>query len=1073
MSKQSSISRFFKPVKKSESLDSLRTSQSITESTLGTSQETSICLDDLSDSELENDLEVQIATDESIVPDQEVDLTKIDRNDTDLNSKMDDFKVQLTEKKLASDTNDRIERTNRFSKQLDKIMKKRKLSFNVPTNDDENTDDDDESPEPTSKKSRNQGTDNLTPLDQQVQALKIENRDKLLVIRVGYKYKCFAEDAIVASKILHIKLIPGKLSIDGSNPADSKFKKFAYCSFPDIRLNVHLQRLIYHDLKVAVVEQSETTAIKKQSSNKSNVFERKIEKTFSKATYGINNSFAPSKGEKYMLGNTRSIWTIRLHYINQIQVRYSILSINLNSGDVIFDDFNDHINSTDKLYTRIRYLEPAECIITCNNGIPKELSKLFRKIGCTLVFHDINDAKCDEVMPDEEEEKINILLKSLPIQGHKIPDMKKQIHKLFTYLKDYKTEQCLLLSSNYKPFKSLLYMILDHNALENLDIFTNNGKKGSLFWLLDHTRTPFGSRELRTWILRPLINQNEIEARLDAIDCMAKVVSDIFFDSLNHILNNIPDLLHTLNRISYGSTSRKEVYFFLKQLTSLSEHFHLHSRYIKENFTSEASNIRVKSPYIAEIFSSIDEYFSEPKIPVLLSMINIAAVMDKDVNKQLTEFFNLNNYDNSDNIIKIQREIESVKEELNDELIQARKILKRPYLKYRNEIEYLVEVRNSQIKNLPSDWTKVNSTKAVSRFCTPTTSKLVEKLNYHKELLAKECNIEYKRFLGKINEEYSNIRNIVEKLARYDCILSLAATSCNLNYCRPIFHTNSENENQFIKVRNGRNPVIESLDITYVPNNIEMFQNSGRVNIITGPNMGGKSSYIRQVALLIIMAQIGSHVPAEYMELTLFDNILTRIGASDNILQGQSTFKIEMEDVLRCINQSTSKSLLLLDEVGRGTGTIDGKAISYALMKYFIEKKENCPLVLFTTHFPELGESINSNLLKNYYMDFVEEYRSGESWPSVTFLYNLKPGISHDSYGLNVAKLAHIDDGIIKRAYAISHELKLNENNDSDALKILLRFKNIVNTDFGSNTTNDLSTLQDFEKWLDTNIDLS
>ncbi|SMN18407.1 similar to Saccharomyces cerevisiae YCR092C MSH3 Mismatch repair protein [Maudiozyma saulgeensis] len=1076
MSKQSTISRFFKPVKKEDNEGSFPNETSGHK--LGTSQENSICLDDSSDDELLNEGKFNERNENiyQVPKDTRDEISSFEKTNFSSDDNLEGMWKYQTENNVPnSDISLNIDqKRNDFDKKLNNIMKKRSFGLigsRIDDNDEEILEDSSESPEVPTKKGKKNGSTKLTPLDQQVKDLKLKNMDKLLVVRVGYKYKCFAQDAVIASKILHIRLIPGKLTIDESNPQDVKFKQFAYCSFPDIRLNVHLQRLLFHNLIVSVVEQSETTAIKKNSNNKSNVFIREIANTFSKATYGVNNSFNSSYNKGEILGNSKSIWLLSVQEVNNILLKYILFSVNLNSGEIMFDEFTENRYSTESLHTRIKYLQPTECMINSKIASLSMVIKLLKNVDCTIHRNATDSRLENEKLEDDEITAIKGTIEKVISNLKVSKESMSHIYILYSYLKGYSNEKSLLIPSNYKLFLSGLYMILDHNALESLDLFSNEGKKGSLFWILDHTRTPFGSRELYHWISRPLIKKEEIEKRLDAVDCMLKVISDIFFDSLNQILTKTPDLLNTLNRISYGSTSRKEIYFFLKQLVTIGKHFQLHEKYIKENILSESSTVFKNAPLLAHILSSIDQYFSENTLPKLLSMINIDAALDKDKTKQITGFFNLNNYDNSEEILKIQRDIEEIKMELKETLHGIRKLLKRPQLEYKNDTEYLIEIRNTQVKNLPDDWIKVNNTKVVSRFTTPITSKLVDKLNYQKELLLNECNKQYARFLGMINDEYVNINMVIHELATYDCILSLAATSCNVNYSRPKFISHGTEIKQLVKIRNGRNPVIESLDITYVPNDVDMAHNGSRVNIITGPNMGGKSSYIRQVALLVIMAQIGSYVPATYMELSLFDNVLTRIGAQDNIIEGKSTFKMEMEDVLRCISRCTPKSLLLLDEVGRGTGTIDGKAISYALLRYFCELAEVCPLVLFTTHFPDLGASINSNLLKSYYMDFVEEHRPGESWPSVVFLYTLKPGTSNDSYGLNVAKLANVENEIITKAFEKSSELKSYGKEFLKSLELPMQIRNAIENKKNKENTNPITFKDRFKMLM--NMDIS
>lgn len=329
----------------------------------------------------------------------------------------------------------------------------------------------------------------------------------------------------------------------------------------------------------------------------------------------------------------------------------------------------------------------------------------------------------------------------------------------------------------------------------------------------------------------------------------------------------------------------------------------------------------------------------------------------------------------------------------------------------------------------------------ISRFLTPKTKELVELLQYHKDLLYEEISEEYKRFLKRIASNYHAIKNFVDDIATYDCMLSLTAVSCNVGYTKPKFIDGAE---QKIVAKKARNPIIESLDVDYVPNDINMHSEDGRVVVITGPNMGGKSSYIRQVALIVILAQIGSFVPADSLELTVFDQILTRIGSNDDILRGQSTFKTELSETVQILNTCTDRSLLLLDEVGRGTGTRDGNAIAWALLNYFVHKKD-CPFILFTTHFT-IVTTIESKLLKNYHMDYVEQKNDKENWTTVIFLYKLKPGVTESSYGLNVAKLAGIDTSIINRA----HDVALNYKEDtefSSEMVVFQQFKDALTAD--------------------------
>ncbi|AAS52089.1 ADR168Cp [Eremothecium gossypii ATCC 10895] len=894
-----------------------------------------------------------------------------------------------------------------FAERLQRIMERREGGC---VEEDE-TELDNEAP-----RSKRAKPNRLTELDQQFKDLKLQHMDKVLAVRVGYKYKFFAEDAVMVSRVLQIKLVPGKLTVHETDPADHKHKKFAYCTIPDTRLEVHLQRLMHHNLKVGVVEQTETSAVKKNSGTSSSVFSREVTNIFTRATYGINETFGTK--DRRVLGDSASVWGLVCKR-QPSYTRYFLVSVNLNSGEVIFDDFKEERFLTEALETRIKYTNPSEVVV--GDGLGSEIEKVFHTSDSDITLNRI------ELVGLYEE----IFSEPHPAFKGNVP-LQTALMLVHGYLTNFKNESLLFFKENFKPFCSKTHMILPSSAIESLDIFENStdrSSKGSLLWVLDHTRTNYGLRNLKNWIAKPLINIDQIQQRLDAVQCISTEVGNIFIESLNNMLRDGQDLERILNRIAYGKTSRREVYLFLRELTQLATLFSSHHRYIETNVLSANGKIRMQSSLLANIFTDLDEYWKQFPIPNFLAMINIDAALDKNPDRPYVEYFNLTKYDRAEPLISKQQDIEAVIGELRDELKNIRVILKRPMLNYKDEIDFLVEIRNTQVSSVPVDWVKVASTKAVSRFQTPGTAKLVAKLQYHKELLQDLALQEYESFIKRITGEYTSLRKAILHLSTYDCILSLAATSCNVDYVRPKFNTAP----QCINVINGRNPIIESLDVRYMPNDVNLNREGKKIMIITGPNMGGKSSYIRQVALLVIMAQIGCYVPAQEAEFSIFDQIFTRIGAYDNLLRNDSTFKIEMTEMVQILRSSTENSLLLLDEVGRGTGTHDGISISYALLRYFIELHNACPLILFITHYASLG-SIRSPILGNYHMSYIEEKRPGENWPSVVFLYKLKEGRAHNSYGLNVAKLADIQTGIINRAYKISTMLKQEmESNSSIA----------------------------------------
>ncbi|SCU77340.1 LAMI_0A00782g1_1 [Lachancea mirantina] len=924
------------------------------------------------------------------------------------------------------DENSRNLASIEFASKLDKSLKRKEIDY-LRVNDlaevETTPQGTDVSDLPESGKRRK--TDQLTPLDQQVKDLKLANLDKILAVRVGYKYKFFAQDAVVVSGILRIMLINGKRTLDDSHPQDHLYKQLAYCSIPDNRLEIHLKRLLPHNLKIGVVEQTETLALKKNSGTGNKVFQRKVDKVFTKATFSINENFASGEDDSYRRDN--AIWSLFSKEDNGI-LYYFLISVELSSGEVVYDQFSERFDQKSELEKRIAYLRPVEIIH--HTEIPFRVLKLMKKNDPTIMFTLIGkEFEKDEILNTLLENSLNLREEFMVLASI-----------LDAYLRSYGAEQVLRLKENYTPFSSRFHMVLSPNTLESLEVFKNrtDGKiKGSLLWLMDHTRTPYGFEMLRKWIAKPLTDEGEINRRFDAVQCIKGEITKIFMEGLCNLLKESPDLRRILNRISYGQTSRKEIYFFLKHLDKIACHFRRHLRYLDDSVLAQDGKISQKSHLLSDILNSLNKMLSECQFDHQLNMINVVAVMDKDKEKNKVEFFNLNNYDNAEVIVAKLRDIEGIREKLHNELEEVRRVLKRPNFNYKDEIEYLIEVRNSQVAGLPKSWVKVNSTKLISRFRTPEIQRLVDELDYQKTLLIIINEEEYLRFLSKIRQSYGNLKSIIDNLATFDCILSLAATSMNKDYVRPVLCSDKRE----ISVSNGRNPIIESLDVNYVPNDVHMSEEN-KITVITGPNMGGKSSYIRQVALIIIMAQIGSFVPAEKAILPTFDSIHTRIGAYDNLLKGESTFKVEMLEMLDILTNSTKDSLLLLDEVGRGTGTIDGISISYGILKYFLDQGIMCPYILFITHYPILG-AIKSPLIGNCHMSYLEETRPGEKWPSVVMLYKLVQGPTHSSYGLNVARLAGIPLDIINRAFDISQRMR-EESEEAANINFFYKVKSII-----------------------------
>ena len=349
----------------------------------------------------------------------------------------------------------------------------------------------------------------------------------------------------------------------------------------------------------------------------------------------------------------------------------------------------------------------------------------------------------------------------------------------------------------------------------------------------------------------------------------------------------------------------------------------------------------------------------------------------------------------SEDIVNHKLGIASVEQELDAHRSVAAEKVKKKRVEYVvvAGIEYLIEIENTQLKNVPASWAKISGTKKVSRFHTPDVVRLIRERDQHKEALAAACDRAFAGLLKEISSQYQSFRDCVQALATLDCLQSLATIASQPGYVKPEY-----TDETCIAVVQGRHPMVEQLLLdAYVPNDTHLAYDQTRALLITGPNMGGKSSYVRQVALIAIMGQIGSYVPAESARLGMLDAVFTRMGVFDNMMAGESTFMVELSETSDILKQASPRSLIILDELGRGTSTHDGVAIAQAVLDYVVREKKS--LTLFITHYQNLStlsKSFDQGDLKNVHMRFTE---SGEGGQDITFLYEVGEGVAHRSYG--------------------------------------------------------------------------
>ncbi|KMP05905.1 DNA mismatch repair protein Msh3 [Coccidioides immitis RMSCC 2394] len=900
---------------------------------------------------------------------------------------------------------------------------------------DEALDEEDVAPPPSTKArgARKAASTKLTPLEKQVIDIKNKHKDAILVVEVGYKFRFFGEDARIAAKELSIVCIPGKLRFD-EHPSEAHLNRFASASIPVHRLHVHVKRLVRAGHKVGVVRQLETAALKAAGDNRNAPFERKLTHLYTKGTYiddteeleGLNavgaNSAAPATG--YLLCMTESN---AKGWGNDEKVQVGILAVQPATGNIIHDSFEDGFMRTE-IETRLLHIAPCEFLLI--GDVSRATDKLVQHLSGSKmnVFGDkvrvervsksktaaaeshshvssfyAGRMKATSTTQDERARDLLDKVLNLP------EDVTICLSAMIKHLKEYNLENVFDLTKYFQPFSARSHMLLNGNTLINLEIYQNQTEqtsKGSLFWTLDRTKTRFGQRLLRKWVGRPLLDKQELEDRVAAVTELKDSDATPRVGRLKTLLSKVKtDLEKNLLRIYYGKCTRPELLTVLQTLQLIATEF---------SHVKSPADAGFDSPVINEAISQLPVVLDD--VVSYLNKINLHSAKADD------KFSFFQESEETDEITEQKLGIGSVEHDLEEYRNTAAEILCKKKVCYVTNagIEYLIEVENSslQMKKIPASWRKISGTKKVSRFHPPEVVNLMRERDQHKEALAAACDKAFLGLLADISTKYQPFRDCIQALATLDCFMSLAAVAAQPGYVRPTYADEAR-----ISVRGGRHPMVEQLLLdTYVPNDTELGTDGTRALLVTGPNMGGKSSYVRQVALISIMGQIGSYVPAESATLGMLDAVYTRMGAFDNMLAGESTFMVELSETSDILKQATPRSLVILDELGRGTSTHDGVAIAQAVLDYMVRDIRS--LTLFITHYQHLSNlarTFPNGELRNVHMKFTE---SGKDGQDITFLYEVGEGVAHRSYGLNVARLANIPSSVLDVAYTKSAELE-------------------------------------------------
>ena len=560
--------------------------------------------------------------------------------------------------------------------------------------------------------------------------------------------------------------------------------------------------------------------------------------------------------------------------------------------------------------------------------------------------------------------------------------------------------------NSIKKYNIEKFMQLDIQTRKNLEILESNRektKKGSLLWALDETVTPMGGRELRKWIDSPILDKTQIENRQNAVSTL--ITDNINCDELKDILNEIYDIERLTSKIVSKSANARELVSLKKSLEKLPKLKSILKEIVDKNNDIYISRLYEKLDVLEDIYKLIDD-----------SIIEDAGISIKDGNIIKSE------YNSEVNELRVASEqgqnwLMELEAKEKERTGIVGKFLR---VGYNRVFGYYIEVTNSYKNLIPEDrYIRKQTLAGAERYITEELKTIEDKILGAKEKL---LDLEYELFCDirkKVADEVIRIQKTANVIAVLDVLISFATVAKDRNYVKPTIVEDGD-----IIIKNGRHPVVEKSlkNESFIPNDTYLNNSSDRFLIITGPNMAGKSTYMRQVALITYMAQIGSFVPADSAKISIVDRIFTRIGASDDLAMGQSTFMVEMQELANIIQNATSNSLIILDEIGRGTSTYDGLAIAWATVEYISDTKKIGAKTLFATHYHELIE-IEEKIdgVKNYSVEVKEK---GDD---VIFLRKIKPGGTDESYGIYVAKLAGVSNSIIKRAKEL---LKNFENID-------------------------------------------
>ncbi len=807
--------------------------------------------------------------------------------------------------------------------------------------------------------------EDLTPMMQQYMETKKQYADCILFYRLGDFYEMFFEDALTASKELEITLTGKACGLEERAPM---------CGIPYHAAEGYLTKLVSRGYKVAICEQVEDPKAAK------GLVKREVVRI---VTPGTNL-------------NMQSLEETRNNYI--LSIAYTTNSIGLSIADVTTGDYYlTEVEDLRKLKDEIIKYDPSEVI--CNEAFLvsgydiTEMRERYRVSVNALEPHYFDDDGCKRALLRHF--KVNTLI-GLGIED--FPVGLVAAGALLQYL--YETQKTQLTHfTHIYPYLTSKYMLLDSSTRRNLELtetLREKQKRGSLLWVLDKTKTAMGGRLLRSMLEQPLVDVNEMESRLDAVEELCR--DSVSRDEIREYLNSIYDLERLLSKVTYKTANPRDLIAFRNSLEMLPAIKMVLTGFEKTELNSILDGIDDLQDIYGLLMASIQE---EPPITIREGGM-IKEGFDPTV----------------DSLRAAKRDGKEWLAQLEEE-DRERTGIKNLKIKYNKVFGYYFEVTNSYQELVPEDYIRKQTLANAERYTTPKLKELEDTiLNAEDKLTGLEYDL-FCKIRDSIAMEIERIQTTAKALARLDVYASLSLVSERNHFVRPKL-----NNKGIIDIKDGRHPVVEQMisNDMFIANDTYLDNGSHCISVITGPNMAGKSTYMRQTALIVLMAQAGCFVPAKKANIGIVDRIFTRVGASDDLASGQSTFMVEMNEVANILRNATADSLLILDEIGRGTSTFDGLSIAWAVIEHISNRKLLGAKTLFATHYHELTELEGKMNNVNNYCIAVKE--SGDD---IVFLRKIVRGGADRSYGIQVAKLAGVPDMVIARAKEIANQLSDND----------------------------------------------